>query len=105
MITFEDLKNKAKLKELSSDRDKSIIEKNIFSGISPNVKCANLVDIIFDKIIDLMKKDEKISGVKKYAVVKGAENLKDPVKKYILLDMSADDAVDMVEKSKKELSR
>lgn len=68
-----------------------------------NIRCCNMVDIIFDKIIDLMEKDKSIPDIERYIIVKYAKKLKDPVKKFILLEMSKKDAGDIVKMSIKEL--
>lgn len=70
---------------------------------TPNEKCANLVDIIFDKILDLMSKDTKKSSIEKSFIIRGAKNLKDPVKRFIMLNMSMEDAKELVDKAKREI--
>lgn len=102
MITFDDLKRKVISAKSEIPPDINLVGSEKI-GNPPNIKCANLIDIIFDKIIELMSKDEKKSKGEKYVVVKMAKNFKDPVKKYILLNMSSSDATDMVERAKKEL--
>lgn len=49
-----------------------------------NIDCVILVDMIFEKIIGLMAIDQNMSETKKFAVVKGAKWIKDPVKEYLI---------------------
>lgn len=93
MITFEDLKNK-------SDQSSNI--SNIYYK-TPNERCAGIVDAIFDKILDLMSKDKKKSGLEKKIIVGGAKSLKGSVTKYIMLDLSMNDAEDILNMCKKEI--
>lgn len=60
-----------------------------------NKKCNDVIDIIYDKVIELMSKDAKINPVKKKAIVKGVIWIKEPIKEYIV-GMPKEDARDVI---------
>ena len=51
---------------------------------TPNESCAEMVEVIFSKIIDILDKDKSIGGLQKAVILKTAESSKEPIKKYIL---------------------
>lgn len=65
--------------------------------IDYNIKCNQIIDIIYDKIIELMSKDKKVNPIKKKAVVKGAMYIREPIQEYIF-EMPKDDARDVIMK-------
>lgn len=95
-MKFEDLARAAKSPVSNSAHIRSYRKTS-------NEKLANLVDIIFNKILDLMGKDMSKNSIEKMIIIKGAQNLKPSTKKYIMLNMSMDDARDIVERAKREI--
>jgi hypothetical protein len=69
---------------------------------NPNQSCALMVETIFDKIIELMIKDDTITGLKKTIIVRTAEGSKEPIKKYVLA-LSEADAQDIIDRVKEAL--
>jgi len=62
-----------------------------------NIVCYEIIDIIFDKVIEIMNKDKSIGGFSRNMVVKSAKNMKGPIKKYVL-KMDSSDASDIIKK-------
>lgn len=63
-----------------------------------NIKCALIIDVIFDKTLYLVSVDKKKSWIEKKLVVDGAKSLKDPVKEFLINEMSTEDAKDVMNK-------
>ncbi len=102
-MKLEDIARAAKQSQLSAKHlASSSLSYNNKYRKTPNEKCVNLIDIIFDKILDLMSRDAKKSWVEKSIIIRGATNLKDPVKRFIMLNMSIEDAKDVLDKAKRE---
>lgn len=87
MVTLQDLKRVA----VSSGKE---VGKEF---VDYNKKCNDVIDIIYDKVIELMSKDTKINPIKKKAVVKGVIFMKEPTKEYIA-GMTKDEARDVITK-------
>lgn len=104
-MKFEDIARAAKqsLAKQSSAKQPAPLPSSYRYRKTPNEKCVNLIDIIFDKILDLMSKDAKKNRIEKGIIIRGATNLKDPVKRFIMLNMSIDDAKDVLDKAKREI--
>lgn len=85
MVTIQDLKRAA----ASSGKE---VGKEF---VDYNIKCNQVIDIIYDKVIELMSKDAKINPVKKKAIVRGAIWIKEPIKEYIV-GMPKEDARDVI---------
>lgn len=96
-MKLEDIARVAK-QSSSLSHDKSYIYRK-----TPNERCVNLIDILYDKIIELMSKDTKKRDIEKMIIIKGAQNLRGPVKKFIMIDMSIDDAKDVLDRAKIEI--
>ena len=64
--------------------------------------CVKIVDIIFDKIVELMSKDKRMNMFQKSLIVGSAKNIKEPCKRYIY-EMNNNDAQDIVDRIKKVL--
>lgn len=104
MIKFEDITKAAH----AAHEKESLLMLSRPSSIdiyhkTPNERCVGIVDVIFDKILDLMSKDTKKSGIEKRIIVSGAKGLKGSVTKYIMLELSMDGAEDILERCKKEI--
>jgi hypothetical protein len=69
------------------------------SGLNPNQACSMIVDIIFDKTIYLMEKDNKTSKFYKSIVVSTVNKGREPIKNY-LMSLDRDEAVDIIRKMK-----
>lgn len=85
MVTMQDLKRAVAIsgKEVGKE------------FVDYNTKCNKIIDIIYDKVIELMSKDTKVNPIKKKAVVKGAIYIKEPIKEYIA-GMPKEDAKDVM---------
>ncbi len=66
---------------------------------NPNEKCGIMIDIIFNKIIDVMNKDKKTSGFEKALVVSTTKRVAPGIKKYVL-ELPKEDAQDIIDKIK-----
>jgi hypothetical protein len=62
-----------------------------------NHSCAQIVDVVFDKLVELMDRDGRLDPLRREFVVTAAQKVRGPVKEYVLA-MSAEDAKDIVER-------
>lgn len=94
MVTMQDLKKAA----VSSGKEAGK------QFIDYNMKCNQIVDVIYDKVLEMMSKDKKVNPIKKKAVVKGAIYIREPTKDYInqLTEEEAKDVIVRILKIAKE---
>jgi hypothetical protein len=75
-------------------------QQNITMSIrSPNQSCTIIVEVIINKVIELMEKDRTMAGLQKTMIIRTAERSKEPIKRY-LLELNEEDAQDIIKKIK-----
>lgn len=62
-----------------------------------NVQCSKIIDVIYDKVIEMMKRDKKVGIAKKTFIINSAKIGKQPIKEYIY-SMPEDDAKDVIKR-------
>lgn len=62
-----------------------------------NSQCTQIIDVIYDKVLEIMNKDNKVGRAKKEFITRSAKIGKQPIKEYIYL-MPRDDAKDVIRK-------
>lgn len=62
-----------------------------------NSQCTQIIDVIYDKVLEIMKKDNKVGVGKRTFIVNSAKIGKKPIQEYIY-SMPRDDAKDVIRK-------
>lgn len=97
--------NKVKKEVKKGGYDDRYIKDIEYSKIlSSNVVCANITDIIFEKTMELVNKDNTMNVFTKSLIISTVKKIKEPTKEY-LLKMSRNEANDILDKIRKELNK
>ena len=62
-----------------------------------NKQCSQIIDVIYDKVLEIMGRDKKVGVAKRTFIVKSAQVGKQPIKEYIQ-SMPNDDAKDVIKR-------
>jgi S-adenosylmethionine synthetase len=65
--------------------------------VDHNSQCSQIIDVIYDKVLEMMNKDKKVGVAKRTFIVNSAKIGKAPIQKYISL-MPNNDARDVIKR-------
>lgn len=84
MVTLEDLRRRVASNVASTTGDY-------------NIQCSKIIDVIYDKVLEMMGRDKKVGMAKRTFIINSAKIGKRPIKEYIQA-MPDDDAKDVIKK-------
>jgi hypothetical protein len=84
MVTLQDLRRAAASSVTTANADY-------------NSQCSQIIDVIYDKVLEIMGRDKKVGVAKRTFIINSAKIGKDPIKKYINL-MPDNDARDVIKR-------
>lgn len=77
---------------------KKMAASNVSSvSVDNNMQCSQIIDVIYDKVLEIMSKDKKVGIAKRTFIVNSAKIGKKPIKEYIN-SMPNSDARDIITK-------
>jgi hypothetical protein len=86
MVTLQDLKRVASSNVASTSADY-------------NVQCSQIIDVIYDKVLEMMGKDKNVGIAKRTFIVNSAKIGKKPIQEYVykMPDREAKDVIKRIE--------
>jgi hypothetical protein len=77
---------------------KKMASSNVASvSVDYNMQCSQIIDVIYDKVLEIMSKDKKVGIAKRTFIINSAKVGKKPIKEYID-SMPNNDARDVITK-------
>jgi hypothetical protein len=84
MVTLQDLR-------------KAAISSVVSANADYNDQCSQIIDVIYDKVLEMMGRDKKVGVAKRAFIINSAKYGKQPIQEYIN-EMPDDDARDVIKR-------